>query len=100
VALSVVGRRVFRYDSAMKNPEQWTVDANDVGTRFDLFLNEKLADVSRSQIQKAIKRGEFLLNGEMATVHAFLKEGDVITREAEVKSQKSKVKSYDDDLVA
>ncbi len=44
--------------------------------RLDKFLTGRLPGLSRSQIQKMIKRGEVLVNGEKSSVHCFLKEGD------------------------
>jgi len=46
--------------------------------RLDKFLTEQITDKSRSQIQKLIKNGHVLVNGEAAAVHTFLKEGDEI----------------------
>jgi 23S rRNA pseudouridine1911/1915/1917 synthase len=46
--------------------------------RLDKFLVEKLTELSRSQIQKAIKDGSILVNGKKATVHYFLKTNDEI----------------------
>ena len=59
----------------------WTIGSQDTGKRFDHFLNEKLVDTSRSQIQKRIKKGSILINGQSVAVHTFLKEGDEITYE-------------------
>lgn len=48
------------------------------GQRLDKFLNEQLAEFSRSQIQKMIKSGAILVNGQKVNVHKFLKSGDII----------------------
>ena len=45
--------------------------------RLDKALTEKLP-ITRSQIQKMIKTGKILVNGELAAVHRFLKPGDVL----------------------
>ncbi len=47
------------------------------GQRLDKFLTTKLP-ITRSQIQKLIKRGKIIVNGEKSTVHRFLKLGDQI----------------------
>jgi 23S rRNA pseudouridine1911/1915/1917 synthase len=57
------------------------IEAADAGKRLDLLLVEKNPDNSRSRIQNAIKDGAIQLNGKPAKVHAFLKEGDVVTVE-------------------
>lgn len=47
-------------------------------TRLDRFLTEKMPELSRTKIQKSIKDGLILVNNKIATVHQFLKEGDII----------------------
>ena len=47
--------------------------------RLDKFLSQELPDLSRSQIQKMIKGEEVLVNGKIATVHYWLKNGYVIS---------------------
>lgn len=54
------------------------ITTQHAGQRLDKFLTAKMSKFSRSQIQKMIKTGEFKINGENATVHCFLKEGDKI----------------------
>jgi len=49
------------------------------GQRLDKFLSTHNPDQSRSQLQKMIKQGAVLVNGEKTTVHNFLKKGDRIT---------------------
>lgn len=53
-------------------------EANN-GQRLDKFLTEKLIQQTRSQIQKLIKQGGVLINGQTVNVHHFLKTGDKIT---------------------
>jgi len=48
-------------------------------TRLDKFLQQQLADLSRSQIQKLVKEGLIKVNKEKVLVHRFLKNGDQIT---------------------
>jgi len=45
--------------------------------RLDKYLVEKLP-ITRSQIKKLIKAGNILVNNKPATVHHFLKQGDII----------------------
>ncbi len=69
------------------------------GERLDKFLTEYFknnAEVSmtvltRSQIQKLIKAGEVLVNGEKSAVHRFLRTDDTV----EVKGERSKVKGLE-----
>ena len=46
--------------------------------RLDHYLVKTLADSSRTKIQKMIKAGQVKVNGELPTVHRFLKTGDKI----------------------
>ncbi|MFH1207781.1 MAG: RluA family pseudouridine synthase [Patescibacteria group bacterium] len=55
-----------------------TVTSDSAGQRLDKFLTEKWPDQTRSQIQKLIKSGAVLVNGEAVAVHHFLKEKDEI----------------------
>ncbi|MDP2736751.1 MAG: RluA family pseudouridine synthase [bacterium] len=52
---------------------------HDSKERLDKFLSQELADLSRSQIQKMIKAEEVLVNGKIAAVHHFLKNGYVVS---------------------
>jgi 23S rRNA pseudouridine1911/1915/1917 synthase len=56
----------------------WTVDVNEAKLRLDVFLTERLPDVTRSHIAKLLKQGTGRVNGKPATVHAFLKPGDLV----------------------
>jgi 23S rRNA pseudouridine1911/1915/1917 synthase len=53
------------------------VKPEQTNQRLDKFLTERLP-ITRSQIQKQIKAGKILLNGEFCAVHHFLKAGDEI----------------------
>lgn len=48
--------------------------------RLDLFLTSVLTDITRSQLQKQIKSGLFLINNKPASVHHFLKTDDVVSQ--------------------
>ncbi len=75
----------------------WTISTTDAGKRLDLFLVEQGAGSSRSAIQKDIKAGLVKVNEHKATVHRFLKEGDVITYHATpITQQVSKKPSVND----
>lgn len=56
----------------------WTISEADVGERLDLFLTGKMKDKTRSAIQKMIKNGQVTVNGNLRSVHRFLKQGDVV----------------------
>lgn len=51
----------------------------DSKERLDKFLSQELTGLSRSQIQKMIKAEEVLVNGKIAAVHHWLKNGSVIS---------------------
>jgi len=55
-----------------------TITKENQGQRLDKFLNEKLADKTRSQIKKMIKAGLVLIDNKPAKVHQFLKAGNKI----------------------
>lgn len=58
----------------------------------DIFLTEKSPEESRSQWQKKIKSGFVLVNGELPSVHQFLKAGDEITEAKKIAEKKEKIK--------
>lgn len=60
-------------------PETISVSAEQTGYRLDKLLVERFPDISRSQIQKAIKDGLVLVGGKKVAVHHFLKTADEIT---------------------
>lgn len=59
-------------------PKEHTIEETDAGKRLDVFLAERLAGVSRSAVQKAVKNGEVTLNGERVKPHIALREGDIV----------------------
>lgn len=72
---------------------KYTVQSEEAGQRLDKFSVNKLTNLSRSKIQKLIKAGEILVNGQKAIVHQFLKTGDVVSiKEIEATKVKEVVK--------
>ncbi len=70
---------------------KFTINAENAGNRLDKFLAEALKDTTRSQLQKSIKNGSVLVNGQTVSPHQFLKEGDRIDFvEAKPKTVKEK----------
>jgi 23S rRNA pseudouridine1911/1915/1917 synthase len=57
--------------------KKFTITDQYQNWRLDKFLTEKLGE-TRSQIQKKIKTGQFLVNDGVPSVHQFLEIGDVI----------------------
>ena len=54
------------------------VTLENKGMRLDIFVTENLGNITRSQIKKMIMAGDILVNDKKATVHRFLKTGDVV----------------------
>jgi len=61
------------------NKESVVADITDAGLRLDAFLAEEIADLSRSYLQKLIKEGCILVNGNLVKSNYRLAGGDVIT---------------------
>jgi len=55
------------------------LSADSAGARLDLFLVQKLPELSRSFIQKLIEDGHIKLNGKLARAGIRLKEGDTVS---------------------
>ncbi len=70
---------------------KFIVEQENSGERLDRFLQGKLGDLSRSQIQKMIKDGEILVGNKKVAPHYFLKEGDKI----EIRNQKSEIRKIE-----
>jgi len=66
-------------DSAASARQSLAVDADAEGTRVDVFLAERLAEVSRSRIQRLIREGEVLLDGAACRPSATVREGQVVS---------------------
>lgn len=60
---------------------KYLITPEEKGTRLDKFLVEKMPHLTRTQIQKAVKGGQVLVNGKKPTPHHFLKGGDVVETE-------------------
>lgn len=58
--------------------EIFVVDENATGKRIDVFLDEVVQDVTRSQIKKSITEGKTTVNGEITKAGKQLKIGDVV----------------------
>ncbi|PWB38348.1 MAG: hypothetical protein C3F02_04200 [Parcubacteria group bacterium] len=56
--------------------------------RLDKFLQSQISTLSRSQIQKKILSGQVLLNGQISSVHHWLKPGDKISFHNTVNKEK------------
>ena len=80
--------------------KEWTVELNDAGFRLDVFLAGRLkGEHSRSQLQKSIKDGGVLVNGNPASVHYAVKTGDVIAlKPFEIESDHPEAESMDLDV--
>lgn len=61
-----------------QDTQTWKITNESIGDRLDIFLTSHLLHLSRSAIQKCIKNGSVTVNGKPATVHKFLKEGDIV----------------------
>jgi len=58
---------------------KYTVSKQDAGKRLDKFLALRFPGFSRSEIQKAIKNGDVLLNTKRAKPSSVLKSSDAVT---------------------
>ncbi|MFA5133424.1 MAG: RluA family pseudouridine synthase [Patescibacteria group bacterium] len=67
---------------------KFKIEDKDRDKRLDHFLVENFPEESRSFLQKQIKNGAVTVNGEMPSVHQFLKIGDKV----EIKIEKKKIK--------
>ncbi|MFH0819458.1 MAG: RluA family pseudouridine synthase [bacterium] len=80
----------------MKN--KFIVKKNKANERVDKFIVKKLPQFSRSTIQKNIKDGLILVNGQKVSPHYFLKENDLI--EIEIKKIEKEIEEKKIDLKA
>jgi 23S rRNA pseudouridine1911/1915/1917 synthase len=72
-------------------PKKWTVEEQDHGARMDVFLANQLPDLTRSQIAKRLKQESGRVNGKIASVHQFLKTGDVVEFDERKKTVEGKI---------
>ncbi len=58
---------------------EFLVEAMDADRRLDVFLAQKMADKhSRAHLQKMIKNGDVSVNGNVASSHYLVKEGEAV----------------------
>jgi 23S rRNA pseudouridine1911/1915/1917 synthase len=57
---------------------RWTCGPEEAGSRLDIFIGARAADVSRSRVQKWLEQGCFLVNGEPAKKNRTVAEGDEV----------------------
>ncbi len=72
----------------------WPIGPEQEGERLDVFVTATLEGPTRSAIQKLIKDGRITVNGKPATVHRFLKDGDIVGwdgKEAQPREKKQPV---------
>lgn len=58
--------------------EVFVVDNLNSGKRLDVFLNDQISDITRSQIKKSIEEGQTLVNGEKSKAGRIVKNGDEV----------------------
>lgn len=80
--------------------KEWTVSAQDAGFRLDVFLAGCQKGVqSRAQLQKAIREGDVLVNGNQTNTHYSVKVGDVVTLKVfEIEASRPLAESIDIDI--
>ncbi len=57
---------------------KYEITTKQAGERLDKFLAEEIKEITRNQLQKLIKSGQFLVNNKEASVHYKLKDGDIV----------------------
>lgn len=70
---------------------RWDISSAEGGKRIDTFIAGKLADVSRSHIQKDIVAGNITVNGSQVKKHYALQDGDSIEYSIVEKDQIEKI---------
>ncbi len=70
--------------------QTFSVPEHANGERLDVFLTNQLPEMTRSQIAKFLKRGGATVNGEVASVHRFLKTDEKIEFTTDVQPSKNK----------
>lgn len=63
----------------VESPLKFTIDEKDEGLRIDLIISDKYPEFSRSKIQKAIEKGDILLNNKAFKKRNVPKSGDIVT---------------------
>ncbi len=83
------------------------VESEDAGKRLDIFLNENIDGITRSQIKKSIEENKTLVNGKPVKAGKILKIGDYIEFEESLSEMKDVLPEniplnivYEDDYLA
>lgn len=63
----------------MSETYQWVVEAAEAGWRLDLWVSEKLPQVTRSRVQTLLDKGLVLVNQKKVKAGYKLKSGDTVT---------------------
>lgn len=58
--------------------EIFVIDESSAGKRLDVFLDENIADITRSQIKKSITEGFTTVNTQKSKAGKLLKSGDIV----------------------
>ena len=62
----------------MEEKQNFTIEKENVGCRLDLFLSEKLNDLTRSKIKNLIDNSKVFVSGKKVKSGYSLKEGDLV----------------------
>lgn len=80
--------------------QEYIIDEGSVGLRLDVYVVEKNADITRSNIKHKIEEGVILVNGKTVKAGYSLKVGDKITiGDIELKPMEAKPEDIDIDIV-
>ena len=78
--------------------QKWTAQEQDAKKRLDNFLTEQIPHSTRSAVAKELKKGSGFVNGKKASVHMFLKPGDIvelIPQDTQTQEEKKKIEKKD-----
>ncbi|MFA5935569.1 MAG: RluA family pseudouridine synthase [Patescibacteria group bacterium] len=68
---------------------RFDITAQNAGERLDVFLTTEFPEMTRSLIAKLLRNGAGKVNGTKASVHRFLKEGEVVEFDDAVSKNKN-----------
>lgn len=71
----------------------FSITDENTGERLDVFLASHLPDLTRSAIAKRLKAGSGRVNGKPATVHHFIKAGDIVEFDPEGRGERAATSS-------